>query len=178
LKVHTGGVKGIKNVVVIKEGEDWIVQTIGANLKKILLMEEVDISRTITNDIYQVYDVFGIEAARNVILSEARQTLEDQGLEVDIRHLILLADTMTYDGTIKDIGRYGISGRKTSVLARANFEETKKHLIDASFYGETDRLEGTIENIIVGQLAPIGTGMVKLAVDTEKMKKKQKTENS
>ncbi|MBI3190219.1 DNA-directed RNA polymerase subunit A'' [archaeon] len=174
LKIHTDGIKGIKNVIVIKEGEDWIVQTIGANLKKILLMEEVDIARTITNDIYQVYDVFGIEAARNVILSEAKQTLDDQGLEVDIRHLILLADTMTYDGTIKDIGRYGISGKKSSVLARANFEETKKHLIDASFFGETDKLEGTIENIIVGQLAPIGTGMVKLVVDTEKMKKDSK----
>jgi DNA-directed RNA polymerase subunit A" len=80
---------------------------------------------------------------------------------------------MTWDGSIKDIGRYGLSGKKASVLARANFEETKKHIINASFYGENDRLDGIIENVIVGQLVPIGTGMVKLAIDVEKMKKKK-----
>jgi DNA-directed RNA polymerase subunit A" len=170
LKVHTEGVKGIENVVVIKESDDWIIQTNGANLKKILRMEEIDIERTTTNDIYQVYDVLGVEAARNDILKEARQTLEEQGLDVDVRHLMLLADMMTFDGSIKDIGRYGVSGKKASVLARANFEETKKHLINASFYGESDSLEGIIENIIVGQIAPIGTGMVQLAVDMEKLK--------
>ena len=77
---------------------------------------------------------------------------------------------MSFDGTVKDIGRYGVSGKKSSVLARANFEETKKHLINASFSGETDRLDGIIENIIVGQIAPVGTGMVKLGIDMEKMK--------
>lgn len=170
LKLHIEGVKGIENVVVIKEGEDWVIQTTGTNLKKVLLMEEVDIARTRTNDMYQVLDVLGVEAARNIILEEAKQTLEEQGLDVNIRHLMLLADMMTFYGMIKDIGRYGVSGKKASVLARANFEETKKHLINASFYGETDRLEAIIENILVGQIAPIGTGMVKLAIDMEKMK--------
>jgi len=170
LKTHTEGIKGIENVVVIKEGDDWIIQTTGTNMKKVLMMEEIDAERTTTNDIYQVYEVLGVEAARNVILQETRQTLEEQGLDVDVRHLILLADMMTFDGTIKDIGRYGVSGKKASVLARANFEETKKHLINASFYGETDNLEGIIENVLVGQIPPIGTGMVKLAIDTEKMK--------
>lgn len=170
MKVHTGGVKGIDNVVVIKESDDWVIQTTGTNMKKVLKMEEIDVARTATNDIYQVYDVLGVEAARNVILKEAMQTLEEQGLDVDVRHLMLLADMMTFDGTIKDIGRYGVSGKKASVLARANFEETKKHLINASFYGEKDKLEGIIENIIVGQIAPIGTGMVKLAVDIDKLR--------
>ena len=124
LKLHVSGVKSIENVVVIKEGEDWILQTTGTNLKKILLMDEVDVERTTTNDIYQIYDVLGVEAARNSILKEAKQTLDDQGLDVDVRHLMLLADMMTFDGTIKDIGRYCVSGKKASVLARANFEET------------------------------------------------------
>lgn len=88
LKIHTKGVKGIDNVVVIKEDEDWVIQTTGSNLKKILRIDEVDVARTMTNDIYQVDDVLGIEAARNVILKEARQTLEEQGLDVDVRHLI------------------------------------------------------------------------------------------
>ncbi len=171
LKLHTQGIKGIENVVVIKEDEDWVLQTTGTNLKKILKVEGVDISRVKTNDIYQIYEVLGIEAARNVILMESKETLDEQGLDVDTRHLMLLADMMTFDGTIKDIGRYGVSGKKASVLARANFEETKKHLVNASFYGEKDKLEGIIENVLLGQIAPVGTGMVQLAVDMEKMKK-------
>lgn len=173
LRMHIDGVKGIKNVVVIKEGEDWIIQTNGTNLKKILLMDEVDVKRTTTNDVHQVFEILGIEAARNTILKESRETLEEQGLEVDVRHLMLLADVMTVDGEIKDIGRYGISGKKASVLARANFEETKKHLINASFYGETDNLRGVVENVLVGQLTPIGTGTVELTVDVKKLKKKK-----
>src|SRR3989338_6974228 len=97
MKLNTAGVKGIDNVVVIKEDEDWIIQTTGTNLKKILKFDGVDISRTKTNDIYQVYDVLGVEAARNMILHEAKDTLDEQGLDVDIRHLMLLSDMMTFD---------------------------------------------------------------------------------
>lgn len=170
LDFHVSGVKGIENVVVICDDKDWVIQTTGTNLKRVLEMPEIDIRRTRTNDIYQVYEVLGIEAARNSILREAKETLDEQGLDVDVRHLMLLADMMTFDGTIKDIGRYGVSGMKASVLARANFEETKKHIVNASFYGEADPLEGIIENILLGQIAPIGTGVVKLAIDMEKMK--------
>lgn len=173
LRMHVDGVKGVKGVLVIKEGEDWIIQTYGTNLKKILLMDEVDVKRTVTNDVHQVREILGIEAARNVILMESKKTLEEQGLEVDVRHLMLLADVMTVDGEIKDIGRYGVSGKKASVLARANFEETKKHLINASFYGENDTLKGVVENVLVGQLTPIGTGTVELAVDMEKLRAKK-----
>ena len=174
LNLHVAGVKGIDDVIVIKEGEDWIIQTSGSNLKKIIKMPEVDITKTKTNDIHQVYDVLGIEAARNVILLESKETLDEQGLEVDIRHLTLLADTMSFDGEVKAIGRYGISGKKGSVLAKANFEETKKHLVNASFYGETDNLYGVIENILVGQVSPIGTGMVELGVDLKKLQESVK----
>lgn len=171
MKLHVDGVKGVENVVVVREDNDWIIQTTGSNMKKILGLDFVDVIRTRTNDSYQVREVLGVEAARNAILREAKETLEEQGLDVDIRHLMLLADMMTFSGEIRDIGRYGVAGKKMSVLARANFEETKKHLINASFYGEQDILEGIIENVIVGQIAPVGTGMVKLTVDIEKMKK-------
>jgi DNA-directed RNA polymerase subunit A" len=174
LDMHISGVKHIEEIIVVKEGDDWILQTSGSNLKKVLEMEEVDIKRTTTNDIYQVYEILGIEAARNVILQEAKETLDEQGLDVDIRHLIILADTMTANGKISAIGRYGVSGRKVSVLARANFEETKKHIVNASFYGENDTLDGIIENVMVGQITPVGTGMVDLIVDVEKMKKSGK----
>lgn len=178
LKLRIDGVKGIDNVVVVKEGEDWIIQTAGTNLKKVLKLDEVDVSRTITNDVFQVYETLGIEAARNVILKEAKNTLDEQGLDVDVRHLMLLSDMMTFDGEVRDIGRYGVSGKKASVLARANFEETKKHLVNASFYGEADHFRGIIENILIGQVAPVGTGMVDLTVDVEKMKAFMKQKKS
>jgi DNA-directed RNA polymerase subunit A" len=171
LKLHVDGIKGIENVIVIKEGDTWTIQTTGANFKKILTLDWVDISKTTTNDVFQIYETLGIEAARSVILHETKKTLDEQGLDVDIRHIMLLADMMTFDGTIKDIGRYGVSGKKASVLARANFEETKRHLINASFYGEADKLKGVIENVLIGQVTPVGTGMVELAIDPEKMSK-------
>jgi len=174
LKAHIGGIKGIEEVIVVREGNDWMIQTTGTNLKKILQMEEIDIERTTTNDIEQVYEVLGIEAARNVILQEAKATLEEQGLEIDIRHLLLLADIMTVDGNVKAIGRYGVSGAKASFLARANFEETKKHIINAAFNGEKDDLRGVIENVLIGQVVPIGTGVVELGIDIDKMKAAQK----
>lgn len=170
LEAHIGGIKGIDDVVVIKENDDWIIQTTGTNLKKVLRMPEVDAARTTTNDVQQVYEVLGIEAARNVILNEAKATLDEQGLDIDVRHLLLLADVMTVDGEIKPIGRYGVSGEKASMLARANFEETKKHIVNAAFYGEKDMLRGVIENVLVGHIVPVGTGMVKLGIDVEKLK--------
>ena len=87
-------------------------------------------------------------------------TLKGQGLSVDVRHIMLVADIMTSDGYIKSIGRHGISGEKASVLARAAFEETGKHLLHASTRGEVDDLTGIIENIIIGQPIPLGTGSV------------------
>lgn len=86
--------------------------------------------------------------------------MEEQGLSVDIRHIMLVADMMTSEGVVKSIGRHGISGEKSSVLARAAFEETGKHLLNASIRGETDKLTGIIENVIVGQPIPHGTGSV------------------
>lgn len=174
LKLHIEGIKGIENVVVIKEGDDWILQCMGSNLKKVLQLDWIDPKRTTTNDIHQVYEVLGVEAARTILLRETLNTLQEQGLDIDSRHVKLLADMMTFDGSLKDIGRYGVSGKKASVLARANFEETKKHLINASFYGESDSLDGIIENVLIGQIAPVGTGTVKLTIDAEKLRKATK----
>jgi len=169
LDTHIDGIKNIDAVVVVKENDEWMIQTAGTNLKKVLKIEGVDVSRTITNDIYQVLDVFGVEAARNIILQDSKMALDEQGLDVDVRHLALLADIMTVRGSIEAIGRYGISGAKQSVLARANFEETKKHIVNASFYGESDHFNGVIENVLIGQVVPVGTGGVKLKVDVEKL---------
>ena len=106
--------------------------------------------------------MLGVEAARNSIIDEASKTLDEQGLTVDIRHIMLVSDLMTNDGDVKAIGRHGISGRKSSVLARAAFEITAAHLLHAALTGEVDHLDGVAENIIVGQPVTLGTGAVNL----------------
>jgi len=161
------GVAGITAAIIRKEEENWIVQTIGSNLREILKFDEVNEHKTISNDIYEVYEIFGIEAARNVIIKEAYKTMQEQGLDVDIRYLLLLADVMTWNGEINSIGRYGIAGAKASVLSRAAFEETIKHLIRASIRNEIDEFKGLFENVMVGQPAPVGTGMFELIVRSD-----------
>lgn len=160
-------ITGIKNIgrVIIRRDEEWIIHTEGSNLKKVLSMEGIDQVRTTTNNIHEIGQVLGIEAARRSIINEAQKTLSEQGLSVDVRHIMLVADIMTSEGVVKSIGRHGISGEKSSVLARAAFEETGKHLLHASIRGEVDDLTGIIENIIIGQPIPLGTGSIGVKMD-------------
>jgi DNA-directed RNA polymerase subunit A" len=161
---HLQGIKEITRALVKLEGNEYVVYTEGSNLSEILKMPEVDQKRTTTNNIYEIQQTLGVEAARNAIINEAKKTLEEQGLEVDIRHIMLVADMMTSSGVIRQIGRHGISGEKASVLARASFEITTKHLFGACIHGESDMLSGIIENVIAGQPIPLGTGSVELVM--------------
>ena len=156
------GIKGITRVVIRKEENEYVVYTQGSMLKKVINIEGVDPARTKTNNINEIAEVLGIEAARNAIINEALDTLSEQGLTVDIRHIMLVADMMTIDGEVKQIGRHGISGEKASVLSRAAFEVTVNHLLDAAVAGEVDELMGVTENVIVGQPIQLGTGDVEL----------------
>jgi len=148
----------------LREGDEYVLYTESSNLKKVMKVKGVDFTRTLTNNIYEIYEVLGIEAARNAIINEAISTLEEQGLEVDIRHIMLVADAMTADGELKQIGRHGVAGEKQSILARAAFEMTVNNLLEASVKGEVDRLNGITENIIVGQPIKLGTGDVELVL--------------
>ncbi len=156
------GVEGIQRAVIRRVHGHYIIYTEGSNLEKVLEIAHVDKKNTSTNSILEIFEVLGVEAARNAIINEASRTLEEQGLTVDIRHIMLVADLMTSDGDVKAIGRHGISGRKSSVLARAAFEITSTHLLRAGITGEVDTLEGVVENIIVGQPVTVGTGAVNL----------------
>jgi len=162
LNSRAQGVKGIEKTIVVEEKGEFVIKTSGSNLKSIIKMPEVDAARTTTNDIMEISKVLGIEAARTTIINELYKTLEDNGIRVDLRHLILLADLMTFGGEIKGIVRTGITRGKSSPFARAAFEETVKHLLDASFKGEKETLQGVVENIIVGQPIKVGTGIVEL----------------
>jgi len=162
LTLRLKGIKSIKRVLIQKENEEYVLHTDGSNLYEVLKIKGIDPNRVYTNNVSEIAEVLGIEAARNAIIKEAFQVLDQQGLDVDIRHVILVADLMTSTGRIRQIGRHGVSGEKSSVLARAAFEVTVKHLLDAAAHGEEDALEGVTENVIVGQPIPLGTGIVEL----------------
>ena len=156
------GIDDILRVVVRKEGGEYILYTEGSNLKDVFDVAGVDTTRTRTNNISECANVLGIEAARNAIIFEAVSTLNEQGILVDVRHLMLVADMMCMEGEVKQIGRHGIAGEKESVLSRAAFEVTVNHLLDAAVANEVDELSGVTENVIVGQPIQLGTGDVKL----------------
>ena len=156
------GIDDIMRVVVRKETGEYILYTEGSNLKDVFDVTGVDTTRTRTNNISEIASVLGVEAARNAIIHEAVSTLNEQGILVDVRHLMLVADMMCMEGEVKQIGRHGIAGEKESVLSRAAFEVTVNHLLDAAVANEVDELSGVTENVIVGQPIQLGTGDVKL----------------
>jgi len=167
-KTYVAGVKKVTQVLPVKREEEYVILTAGTNLKQILKLEEVDDTRTISNDIYEIASVFGIEAARQLIINEIMNVIENQGLNIDIRHIMLTADTMTTSGVIKGITRFGIVGEKASVLARASFETPLRHIIEASVTGEVDELNSVIENVMANQEVPVGTGLPGLIVEVKK----------
>jgi DNA-directed RNA polymerase subunit A" len=136
--------------------------TSGSNLSEVLQIDGVDSHRTTTNNIFEIQEVLGVEAARQAIIDEVFNVIENQGLNVDVRHIMLVADTMCVLGMIKGITRYGVVSEKSSVLARASFETPIKHIINAALVGENDTLNSVIENVMLNQPVPIGTGVPKL----------------
>lgn len=172
-KLNVNGIEGAGRAVVQqdkKSGEFFIV-TNNSSLSDILKVEGVDANRTYTNDIFEMYRTFGVEAARNSIAKELVATLKEQGISVDPRHLYILADAMTAGGEITNVGRRGLSGQKESVFARAAYEETVKHLINAAAFGEKDPMKGITENVLVGKQILVGTGTVRLAIKKEDISK-------
>ena len=172
------GIDGAGSAVVQqdqKSGEFYIIAS-DSNIEPIMEIEGVDRSRVYTNDIFKMYSVLGIEAARNVIVNELYKTFSEQGISVSNRHLLLLADAMTSTGGIKNIGRHGLSGEKNSVFARAAYEETVKHLINAAAFGEVDHIRGVTESVLIGKQILLGTGTVQLAIKKEDLGKIRKSE--
>jgi DNA-directed RNA polymerase subunit A' len=159
---HLLGVSGIKRVLVMEEKGEWVIRTDGSNLTKVLEVPGVDPTRTTTNNVHEISKTLGVEAARNALISEASGVLDEQGLDVDLRHIMLVSDIMAATGNVRQIGRHGVSGGKSSVLARAAFEITVPNIVDAAVKGQKDLLKGVTENVIVGQSIPIGTGLVEI----------------
>ena len=158
------GVKGIEQILVVKRDNNFVIVTLGTNLKEIIAMKEVNQDKTISNDFYEVAEIFGIEVARELLMSEIKEVLKSQGLDIDIRHLKLVADAMTNSGEIKGVTRMGIIAQKSSILARATFETPVPQFVKATIKGGKDKLLSVIENIILNQPVPVGTGLPGLLV--------------
>jgi len=169
-EIHVCGLKGITQVLPIKEGEEFVIYCAGSNLKDALKLEEVNSKRVKTNNIFEIADVLGVEAARQAVINESLKVLGEQGLHIDIRHIMFLADAMTKSGEIKGVTRSGITKQKESVLAKASFETPIQHLVAASLIGEKDPLNSVIENVMLNQPVPLGTGLPGLMA---KMKEKK-----
>ncbi|KAL2180214.1 DNA-directed RNA polymerase II subunit RPB1 [Thermothelomyces heterothallicus CBS 202.75] len=144
---------------------EWYLDTQGTSLREVLTIEGVDTRRTYTNDLYQIVDVFGIEAARAALMQELTQVLAFGGSYVNHRHLALLVDVMTYRGSIAAVTRHGINRADTGALMRCSFEETVEILLEAAAVGELDDCRGISENVMLGQMAPMGTGHFDVLLD-------------
>ena len=160
--LHIKGIPAVKRTLVMEEQGEWNIRTEGSDIDLALKTSGVDITRTTTNNVYEVATVLGIEAARNLLIKEALGVLEEQGLDVDVRHVMLVADTMTSSGSVLQVGRHGVSGEKSSTLAKAAFEITIPTIVDAALRGISDNLKGVAENVIVGQQIPMGTGLIEV----------------
>ncbi len=166
--IYVSGIKGITQVLPVRRGEEFVIITAGSNMKEIFKKEYVDKTRTTSNNIFEIMDFLGIEAARQAIINEVYKVIENQGLNVDIRHIMLVADTMTFTGKVRGITRYGVVSEKSSVLARASFETPIKHIVAASLVGEKDPLNSVIENVMLNQPVPVGTGLPGLVTKVKK----------
>ncbi len=167
------GIPKIKQVLPTKKDGKYVILCAGSNLKKVLKMDQVEEKLTISNNLFEIATTLGIEAARQAIINESVAVIENQGLDIDIRHVMFLADLMTQTGVVRGITRGGISGEKESVLARASFETPLNHLIIASLTGEKDNLKSVIENVMINQPIPLGTGLPELISSIGDKKEKE-----
>ncbi|GAM20091.1 hypothetical protein SAMD00019534_032660 [Acytostelium subglobosum LB1] len=177
------GVPGIKkvfmrqdNIIKVNDNgsfdkeKEWVLDTDGVNLLEVMSHPDVDFSRTVSNDIIEIIQVLGIEAVRNALLKELRAVISFDGSYVNYRHLAILADVMTYRGHLMAITRHGINRVESGALMRCSFEETVEILMDAAMFSETDEVKGVTENIILGQLPPLGTGSFEVFLNSDMIK--------
>jgi len=185
------GVEGIRRVFMrepkrelvdpatgaLKMVSEWVLDTEGVNLSAVMCADKrIDHTRCTSNDIVEIIRILGVEAVRQALLSELRSVIEFDGSYVNYRHLAILCDVMTYRGHLLAVTRHGINRVESGALMRCSFEETVDVLMEAAIYSEKDGVRGVSENIILGQLAPIGTGEFELYLNTEMLRQAQPTD--
>ena len=175
------GVKNIKKINLRKITDDvyndagtfknqdiWVLDTIGTNLMDILALDTINVNKTFSNDIQEIYRVFGIEAARNAIYNEVLEVLEHDNVYINSHHLCVLCDRMTYTYKMISIFRHGINNDDIGPIAKASFEETPEQFLKAARHGEVDFMRGISSNVMCGQQGYFGTSSFQVVVDMEK----------
>lgn len=151
-------IRNIEVAILSHDHNRAVIYTEGSNLKEIMNVKGVDTQRTVTNNIKEIEWVLGVEAARESIIEQLYNIYNSEKLDIDIRHITLVADMMTVNGRVEGLNRIGTMKHKNSILARMNYEGTLPILYCAACYGDRDKLEGVSENIIVGNVPNIGSG--------------------
>ncbi|KAI0809109.1 beta and beta-prime subunits of DNA dependent RNA-polymerase [Irpex lacteus] len=167
---HDKIVQSADGSIEARKDKEWVLETDGINLKTVMCIDGVDFTRTYSNNCVEIFNVLGIEAARTAIMKELRGVIEFDGSYVNYRHLALLCDLMTQRGTLMAITRHGINRADTGALMRCSFEETVEILMEAAAVGEKDDCHGIAENVMFGQMAPMGTGAFDVALDIDMLK--------
>jgi len=178
------GVKRIKKVIlrkikdnvteqagVFKKKDIWVLDTIGTNMMDVLALDYIDPNRTFSNDIVEIYETFGIEAARQAIYNELADVIEFDGTYINFHHLSILCDRMTFTNKMISIFRHGINNDNIGPIAKASFEETPEMFLRAARHAELDTLRGVSANVMCGQEGLFGTNAFQVVLDLEEMRK-------
>lgn len=162
IRTHISGIPNIENMFFMyaQETKEWYIETDGSNLKEILHLDWVDSFRTYSNDIWEIYNLFGIEAIRSYIIFELQNLMPS----IHSTHICILADRMTVSGKLRSITRYTRKNETSSVLSKATFEETLSHFLSAALNMETEQVNGSSANITCGKVPLVGTGMNELLI--------------
>jgi DNA-directed RNA polymerase II subunit RPB1 len=187
------GIKGVKKIILRKikdhmvlksstfeKKEIWVLDGVGNNLLDVLGLDFIDKKRTISNNIINIFDIFGIEAARQAIYNELTEVIEFDGSYINFHHLSLLIDRMTHSYKLISIFRHGINNDNIGPIAKASFEETPEIFLRAARHGELDIMRGVSANVMCGQEGLYGTSAFQVVLDMEKMRtmaEERKTEN-
>lgn len=176
-KIYICGIPSISEVFYLKEGTEWIVETNGfcsktiskqySSFKKLLAHPHVDYTRTVSNNVWDIYEVLDIEAARQFLIEEFMSIMEG----INTCHAMILVDRMTHNGTISSITRYTMKKEESGPMGKASFEETMDNFLNAAAEGDKEPTEGVSASIICGKRASVGTGMIKMSIDISALPK-------
>ena len=161
----------VENNGVYKKQDIWVLDTIGTNLLDVLGLDYIDKNRTFSNDIVEIYNVLGIEAARQAIYNELVDVIEFDGTYINYHNFSVLVDRMTFTHKMISIFRHGINNDNIGPIAKASFEETPEMFLKAARHGELDTLRGISANVMCGQEGFFGTSCFQVVLDIEEMQK-------
>jgi len=180
------GIKNIDKVIlrkitdtVVKEDgrynkkESWVLDTVGTNLLEILSLDYIDVTRTVSNDIQEIYRTFGIEAARNAIFQELTEVIEFDSTYINYHHLSMLCDRMSYNSKMTSIFRHGINNDNIGPIAKASFEETPEMFLKAARHADLDPMRGVSANVMCGQQGYFGTSAFQVLADMNALLKQE-----